>query len=56
MCACMKFPVAFHGSWACCRLRKELWSFTENRIAARFSYEYHDAEGQWFRAYGNEVR
>ena len=20
----------------------------------RFAYEYHDAEGNWFRAYGNE--
>ena len=20
----------------------------------RFEYEYHDAEGRWFRAYGNE--
>lgn len=36
------------------RLRKELWAFTGNRIAVRFEYEYHDAEGRWFRAYGNE--
>ena len=36
------------------RLKKELWAFTENRIAVRFEYEYHDASGQWFRAYGNE--
>jgi len=36
------------------RLRKELWAFTENRIAVRFEYEFHDATGQWFRAYGNE--
>jgi nuclear transport factor 2 (NTF2) superfamily protein len=36
------------------RLRKELWAFTGNRIAVRFEYEYHNAEGQWFRAYGNE--
>lgn len=36
------------------RLRKELWAFTGNRIAVRFEYEYHDAEGLWFRAYGNE--
>ena len=37
------------------RLIKSLWSFTDNRIAVRFQYEYHDAAGQWFRAYGNEL-
>jgi uncharacterized protein len=37
------------------RLTKSLWSFTDNRIAVRFQYEYHDAVGQWFRAYGNEL-
>lgn len=37
------------------RLTKSLWSFTENRIAVRFQYEYHNADGQWFRAYGNEL-
>jgi nuclear transport factor 2 (NTF2) superfamily protein len=36
------------------RLRKELWGFRDNRIAVRFEYEFHDATGQWFRAYGNE--
>jgi nuclear transport factor 2 (NTF2) superfamily protein len=36
------------------KLKKELWAFTENRIAVRFEYEYHDQQGQWFRAYGNE--
>ncbi|TKT92578.1 nuclear transport factor 2 family protein [Dyadobacter frigoris] len=36
------------------KLKKELWAFTENRIAVRFEYEYHDQDGQWFRAYGNE--
>lgn len=36
------------------RLIKELWAFTNNRIAVRFAYEYHDDSGQWFRAYGNE--
>ena len=36
------------------RLKKELWAFTGNRIAVRFEYEFHDASGQWFRAYGNE--
>ena len=36
------------------RLIKELWAHSENRIAVRFAYEYHDEAGQWFRAYGNE--
>ncbi|MEN9908726.1 MAG: hypothetical protein RLZZ540_1875 [Bacteroidota bacterium] len=36
------------------KLKKELWSFHENRIAVRFEYEYHNAAGEWFRAYGNE--
>ncbi len=37
------------------RLTKSLWSFPDDRIAVRFQYEYHDATGQWFRAYGNEL-
>jgi nuclear transport factor 2 (NTF2) superfamily protein len=36
-------------------LRKDLWSFHENRIAVRFQYESHDASGQWYRSYGNEL-
>ncbi|GGZ29845.1 nuclear transport factor 2 family protein [Streptomyces poonensis] len=36
-------------------LRKSLWAFDENRIAVRFQYEWHDAEGQWWRSYGNEL-
>jgi nuclear transport factor 2 (NTF2) superfamily protein len=36
------------------RLIKELWAYDGDRIAVRFAYEYHDATGQWFRAYGNE--
>lgn len=36
------------------RLIKELWTYRGDRIAVRFAYEYHDAAGQWFRAYGNE--
>lgn len=36
------------------RLIKELWAFTENRIAVRFAYEWHDEAGNWFRSYGNE--
>ncbi len=37
------------------KLKKELWGFRENRIAVRFEYEYRNKEGQWFRAYGNEL-
>ncbi|MEW1567126.1 nuclear transport factor 2 family protein [Streptomyces sp. NPDC093509] len=36
------------------RLIKELWAFDGNRIAVRFAYESHDADGNWFRSYGNE--
>ena len=36
------------------RLIKELWAFTENRIAVRFAYEWHDDSLNWFRSYGNE--
>jgi uncharacterized protein len=36
------------------RLKKELWSFTDNRISVRFEYEWHDASGQWYRSHGNE--
>lgn len=36
------------------RLAKSLWAFHGNRIAVRFQYEFHDDEGDWFRAYGNE--
>ncbi len=35
-------------------LRKDLWTFGENRIAVRFQYEWHDPAGQWWRSYGNE--
>jgi nuclear transport factor 2 (NTF2) superfamily protein len=37
------------------RLKKTLWGFRENRIAVSFEYEWHDANGQWFRSYGNEL-
>ena len=36
------------------RLKKELWAFTDNRIAVRFEYEWHDNAGSWFRSHGNE--
>jgi uncharacterized protein len=36
------------------RLIAELWAFFDDRIALRFSNEYHDVDGNWFRSYGNE--
>ncbi|WP_350304988.1 nuclear transport factor 2 family protein [Photorhabdus viridis] len=36
------------------RLIKELWAFTDNRIAVRYAYEWCDDSGNWFRSYGNE--
>jgi nuclear transport factor 2 (NTF2) superfamily protein len=35
-------------------LRKSLWAFTDDHIAVRFQYEWHDVRGQWWRSYGNE--
>ncbi|NLR61455.1 nuclear transport factor 2 family protein [Chitinophaga polysaccharea] len=37
------------------RLKKQLWSFTGNRIAVSFEYEWHNQAGHWFRSYGNEL-
>ncbi|OBK82553.1 DUF4440 domain-containing protein [Mycolicibacter heraklionensis] len=36
-------------------LRKELWCYQDNRIAVRYQYECCDADGQWWRSYGNEL-
>ena len=36
------------------KLMKELWAYTDNHISVRFEYEWHDAEGRWFRTHGNE--
>jgi nuclear transport factor 2 (NTF2) superfamily protein len=36
------------------RLIKEMWAFTDNRIAVRFAYEWHDDSSNWYRSYGNE--
>lgn len=36
-------------------LRKELWTFHEARIAVRFQYESRDADGRWWRSFGNEL-
>lgn len=37
------------------RLNKAIWAFSDDQIAVRFQYEHHNADGQWFRAYGNEL-
>ena len=37
------------------RLKKELWTFGDNRIAVRFEYEWHDDTGHWYRSFGNEM-
>lgn len=36
------------------RLIKEVWAFTDARIAVRFVYECCDEHGRWKRAHGNE--
>lgn len=40
------------------RLIKEVWAYSDNRIAVRFAYEWIDEQGpkpaQWYRSYGNE--
>jgi uncharacterized protein len=36
-------------------LRKSPWAFTDDSIAARFQYEWHDRAGHWFRCYSNEL-
>ncbi|OYU38707.1 MAG: hypothetical protein CFE33_14240 [Pseudorhodobacter sp. PARRP1] len=36
------------------RLIKEVWATLDNRIAVRFAYEWRNADGAWFRSYGNE--
>lgn len=36
------------------RLIKEVWAHAANHIAVRFVYEWHDEDGNWFRAHGNE--
>jgi len=37
------------------RLKKDLWTYSDNRIAVTFMYEWHDYAGRWFRSYGNEL-
>lgn len=38
-----------------CRLVKEVWAFTDNRISVRMQYEWQHAKtSQWYRTHGNE--
>ena len=37
------------------RLIKELWAFTDNRIAVRFAYEWHDDSGHWITKWSGVV-
>lgn len=37
------------------RLIKELWAFTDNRIALRFAYEWHDDSGTGFGLTGTKT-
>src|SRR5258707_12445750 len=36
------------------RLINEMWTFTENRIAVLYAYEWHDDSDHCYRSYGNE--
>lgn len=36
------------------KLIKEVWAYTDNRIAVRFQYEWRDDSGHYYRSYGNE--
>ncbi len=37
------------------KLKKYLWSYTDNRISVRFEYEWQNAKTkQWMRTHGNE--
>lgn len=36
------------------KLIKEVWAYTDNRIAVRFQYEWRDDSGHYYRSHGNE--
>jgi nuclear transport factor 2 (NTF2) superfamily protein len=36
------------------RVINELWAWSSRRVAIRFSCEFRDDSGTWFRVYGNE--
>jgi len=39
------------------KLKKYLWSFSDNRISVRFEYEWQDeGKQQWYKTNGNEHR
>ena len=45
-----KWAIALH-----CKMMKEVWAYTDNRISVSFKYEWQHAEtGQWYRTHGNE--
>ena len=45
-----KWAITLH-----CKLVKEVWAFTDNRISVRFEYEWQHAKtAQWYRSHGNE--
>ena len=51
----VEFLTAKWGKELNYKLKKYLWSYTDNRISVRFEYEWQDAEtGQWKRTHGNE--
>lgn len=50
-----KFLTRKWGSELDYRLVKALWAFTDDHIAVRFQYEWHDDAGRWHRSYGNEL-
>lgn len=51
----VEFLTAKWGKELNYKLKKYLWSFTDNRISVRFEYEWQDAEtDQWKRTHGNE--
>jgi len=53
--AIVKFLTKKWGKELHYKLKKHLWSFTENRISVRFEYEWQNANTkQWFRTHGNE--
>ena len=49
----MHFPIAFINMTTVSRLRKQLFAFTENKIAVQFWYEFYDEQDKnWYRCYG----
>ena len=50
---CALSHYAFINMITVSRLRKELFAFTENKIAVQFWYEFYDEQDKnWYRCYG----